>query len=201
MIRMRPVVLSCACQRQASGSVCPFWPHIAVSLLRFPCRLSREGQPIRTRRRESLGFELVSTFREHAQTSSALMSHTPLCHTPLCVTPPPSCPKKPRLRRYVVAAGLRCHLDDACIHNPCHGCDTSPVDGRRVCDCPPGFTGINCDQDVNECQESTCCVHRSRSYGSLRFCTEAPCASRTDNSDRLRWPLLSQVRIRIYGLF
>ena len=86
---MRPVVLSCACQRQASGSVCPFWPHIAVSLLRFPCRLSREGQPIRTRRRESLGFELVSTFREHAQTSSALMSHTPLCHTPLCVTPPP----------------------------------------------------------------------------------------------------------------
>ena len=50
--------------------------------------------------------------------------------------------------------GLRCHLDDACQIEPCHGCDTSPVDGRRVCDCPPGKTGINCDTDVSECQES-----------------------------------------------
>ncbi len=37
---------------------------------------------------------------------------------------------------------------------PCHGCETSPVDGRRVCECPPGKTGFNCDQDVNECLES-----------------------------------------------
>ena len=51
-------------------------------------------------------------------------------------------------------SGLRCHLDDACLTDPCHGCDTSPVDGRRVCDCPPGKTGINCDVDVNECLES-----------------------------------------------
>ena len=59
--------------------------------------------------------------------------------------------------------GLRCHLDDACQIEPCHGCDTSPVDGRRVCDCPPGKTGINCDTDVNECQESKniCFLHHS----------------------------------------
>uniref|UniRef100_A0A8C3TG60 Neurogenic locus notch homolog protein 1 n=1 Tax=Chelydra serpentina TaxID=8475 RepID=A0A8C3TG60_CHESE len=40
--------------------------------------------------------------------------------------------------------GLLCHLDDACISNPCNegsNCDTNPVNGKAICTCPSGYTG------------------------------------------------------------
>ncbi|CAB1319564.1 unnamed protein product [Coregonus sp. 'balchen'] len=50
--------------------------------------------------------------------------------------------------------GLLCHLDDACISNPCQkgsNCDTNPVNGKAICTCPLGYFGAACDQDVDEC--------------------------------------------------
>uniref|UniRef100_A0A8C9T1I3 Neurogenic locus notch homolog protein 1 n=1 Tax=Scleropages formosus TaxID=113540 RepID=A0A8C9T1I3_SCLFO len=50
--------------------------------------------------------------------------------------------------------GLLCHLDDACISNPCQrgsNCDTNPVNGKAICTCPLGYFGSACDQDVDEC--------------------------------------------------
>uniref|UniRef100_A0AAR2IKU9 Neurogenic locus notch homolog protein 1 n=1 Tax=Pygocentrus nattereri TaxID=42514 RepID=A0AAR2IKU9_PYGNA len=50
--------------------------------------------------------------------------------------------------------GLLCHLNDACISNPCQkgsNCDTNPVNGKAICTCPPGYLGSACDQDIDEC--------------------------------------------------
>ncbi|XP_072925215.1 neurogenic locus notch homolog protein 3 isoform X3 [Hemitrygon akajei] len=50
--------------------------------------------------------------------------------------------------------GLLCHLEDACVSNPCHEgaiCDTNPVNGEAICTCPSGFSGPACNQDVDEC--------------------------------------------------
>ncbi len=38
--------------------------------------------------------------------------------------------------------------------DPCYQCSTDFVTGRRICNCPPGMNGINCDQDIDECTES-----------------------------------------------
>uniref|UniRef100_A0A9J7ZWX9 Neurogenic locus notch homolog protein 1 n=1 Tax=Cyprinus carpio carpio TaxID=630221 RepID=A0A9J7ZWX9_CYPCA len=53
--------------------------------------------------------------------------------------------------------GLLCHLDDACISNPCQkgsNCDTNPVSGKAICTCPPGYTGSACNQDIDECSKN-----------------------------------------------
>ncbi|XP_026574955.1 neurogenic locus notch homolog protein 1 [Pseudonaja textilis] len=50
--------------------------------------------------------------------------------------------------------GLLCHLEDACISNPCNegsNCDTNPVTGRAICTCPTGYMGPACNKDVDEC--------------------------------------------------
>lgn len=50
--------------------------------------------------------------------------------------------------------GLLCHLDDACISNPCHKgalCDTNPLNGQYICTCPQGYKGADCTEDVDEC--------------------------------------------------
>uniref|UniRef100_A0A672MX80 Neurogenic locus notch homolog protein 2-like n=1 Tax=Sinocyclocheilus grahami TaxID=75366 RepID=A0A672MX80_SINGR len=50
--------------------------------------------------------------------------------------------------------GLLCHLDDACVSNPCNEgavCDTNPLNGRAICTCPAGFVGGACNQDMDEC--------------------------------------------------
>uniref|UniRef100_A0A6Q2YX71 Neurogenic locus notch homolog protein 1 n=1 Tax=Esox lucius TaxID=8010 RepID=A0A6Q2YX71_ESOLU len=50
--------------------------------------------------------------------------------------------------------GLLCHLNDACISNPCQkgsNCDNNPVTGNAICTCPLGYFGAACDQDVDEC--------------------------------------------------
>ena len=51
--------------------------------------------------------------------------------------------------------GLLCHLEDACISNPCHRtaeCHTSVETGNYECTCAEGFTGTNCSVDINECR-------------------------------------------------
>uniref|UniRef100_A0AAQ4QQ20 Neurogenic locus notch homolog protein 1 n=1 Tax=Gasterosteus aculeatus aculeatus TaxID=481459 RepID=A0AAQ4QQ20_GASAC len=60
-------------------------------------------------------------------------------------------------------AGLLCHLDDACISNPCQkgsNCDTNPVNGKAICTCPPGYTGSACNLDIDECANP--CEHGGR---------------------------------------
>lgn len=57
-------------------------------------------------------------------------------------------------RHVFVWTGLLCHLDDACISNPCQkgsNCDTNPVNGKAICTCPPGYTGSACNLDIDEC--------------------------------------------------
>lgn len=55
-----------------------------------------------------------------------------------------------------MSAGLLCHLDDACTSNPCHAdaiCDTSPINGSYACSCASGYKGIDCSEDINECEQ------------------------------------------------
>lgn len=50
--------------------------------------------------------------------------------------------------------GLRCHLNDSCISDPCKNgaqCSPAPVDGGYECECRSGWQGDNCDEDVDEC--------------------------------------------------
>uniref|UniRef100_A0A8C7XTQ6 Neurogenic locus notch homolog protein 1 n=1 Tax=Oryzias sinensis TaxID=183150 RepID=A0A8C7XTQ6_9TELE len=57
--------------------------------------------------------------------------------------------------------GLLCHLDDACISNPCQkgsNCDTNPVNGKAICTCPPGYTGSACNLDIDECALGFHCI-------------------------------------------
>lgn len=61
--------------------------------------------------------------------------------------------------------GLLCHLNDACISNPCNegsNCDTNPVNGKAICTCPSGYTGPACSQDVDECALGRCTGSRNR---------------------------------------
>lgn len=60
------------------------------------------------------------------------------------------------------AAGLLCHLDDACTSNPCHAdaiCDTSPINGSYTCSCASGYKGVDCSEDINECEQGSPCEH------------------------------------------
>ncbi|KAG8517651.1 Neurogenic locus notch protein 2, partial [Galemys pyrenaicus] len=64
-------------------------------------------------------------------------------------------------------AGLLCHLDDACISNPCHKgalCDTNPLNGQYICTCPQGYRGADCTEDVDECAmaNSNPCEHAGK---------------------------------------
>ncbi|CAG08131.1 unnamed protein product, partial [Tetraodon nigroviridis] len=62
--------------------------------------------------------------------------------------------------------GLLCHLDNACINNPCQkgsNCDINPVTGNYSCICPPGYIGASCDQDFDECSlGSNPCEHAGK---------------------------------------
>ncbi|XP_023392229.1 neurogenic locus notch homolog protein 1 [Pteropus vampyrus] len=67
--------------------------------------------------------------------------------------------------------GLLCHLNDACISNPCNegsNCDTNPVNGKAICTCPSGYTGPACSQDVDECSlGANPCEHKGRCINTL----------------------------------
>ncbi|EFN74104.1 Neurogenic locus Notch protein [Camponotus floridanus] len=54
--------------------------------------------------------------------------------------------------------GLLCHLDDACTSNPCHEgaiCDTSPINGSFTCSCATGYKGLDCSEDIDECEQGS----------------------------------------------
>lgn len=59
-------------------------------------------------------------------------------------------------KRNLLVSGLLCHLDDACTSNPCHEgaiCDTSPVNGSFACSCATGYKGVDCSEDIDECEQ------------------------------------------------
>ncbi|XP_042584875.1 neurogenic locus notch homolog protein 1 isoform X1 [Cyprinus carpio] len=50
--------------------------------------------------------------------------------------------------------GLLCHIDDACTSNPCKmgaQCYTNPINGKFNCNCPSGYKGSKCAEDIDEC--------------------------------------------------
>lgn len=52
--------------------------------------------------------------------------------------------------------GLLCHLNDACVSNPCShdaDCDPNPITGAEICTCPSGYTGPSCKIDIDECSK------------------------------------------------
>ncbi|KAL2718628.1 NOTCH protein, partial [Vespula squamosa] len=66
------------------------------------------------------------------------------------------------LRISEALAGLLCHLDDACTSNPCHegaNCDTSPINGSFTCSCATGYKGVDCSEDIDECEQGSPCEH------------------------------------------
>lgn len=74
---------------------------------------------------------------------------------------------------FVYIAGLQCEREDSCLSGPCaHGgaCVTLPS-GRFSCSCPPGYTGLRCLNDTNECaatpsicQNEGQCINTPGSY-------------------------------------
>uniref|UniRef100_A0A9J7Y6S2 EGF-like domain-containing protein n=1 Tax=Cyprinus carpio carpio TaxID=630221 RepID=A0A9J7Y6S2_CYPCA len=50
--------------------------------------------------------------------------------------------------------GLLCHIDDACTSNPCKmgaHCYMNPINGKVICNCPSGYKGGTCAEDIDEC--------------------------------------------------
>lgn len=67
------------------------------------------------------------------------------------------CPQHP-----VYYMGKNCDdLYDACILAPCTNCTSTPGTAEFICHCPDGFTGLNCTEDVDECQSNPCKGPRS----------------------------------------
>ncbi|XP_036451623.1 neurogenic locus notch homolog protein 2-like isoform X2 [Colossoma macropomum] len=82
--------------------------------------------------------------------------------------------------------GLLCHLDDACIRNPCgegQKCETNPVNGRAMCFAPANsgkqlwINRGNCSDNL--CQKGSQCLDRGDHYTCRcppqwtgRFCEE-----------------------------
>ncbi|XP_038559419.1 protein crumbs homolog 1-like [Micropterus salmoides] len=76
------------------------------------------------------------------------------------------CPKGP-----VWYMGKNCdELYDACLMAPCTNCTSKPGTDEFTCHCPDGFAGLDCTQDVDECQSNPCkgiqshCVNRVSHY-------------------------------------
>lgn len=67
------------------------------------------------------------------------------------------CPQSP-----VWYMGKHCDdLYDACIRAPCANCTGTLGTGQFTCHCPDGLTGLNCTQDVDECESNPCKAPRS----------------------------------------
>ncbi|RVE65547.1 hypothetical protein OJAV_G00117580 [Oryzias javanicus] len=73
--------------------------------------------------------------------------------------------------------GKNCdELYDACTFAPCLDCISTPGEKEYQCICPEGLTGVNCTEDVDECQSSPCseppslCVDQLNGY----FCRCPP---------------------------
>lgn len=61
----------------------------------------------------------------------------------------------------VVNSTVLGRLADPCMIRPCeHGAKCTPLpNGNYTCDCPLGFVGQDCDEDVNECKQAGICNH------------------------------------------
>lgn len=63
--------------------------------------------------------------------------------------------------------GQRCTIDiDECVSKPCmnHGlCHNTQ--GSYMCECPPGFSGMDCEEDIDDCLASE---YTSQFLGPLR---------------------------------
>lgn len=61
---------------------------------------------------------------------------------------------------YPFFIGQRCTVDvDECVSKPCMNngiCHNTQ--GSYMCECPPGFSGMDCEEDINDClaSEYTC---------------------------------------------
>lgn len=76
----------------------------------------------------------------------------------------------------MLLTGLLCHLDDACISNPCRGgskCDTNPITGMFNCNCPSGYTGSTCNIDRDECSIGELYFTKSETHVKLQLCTRS----------------------------
>ncbi|XP_019617020.1 PREDICTED: IgGFc-binding protein-like isoform X1 [Branchiostoma belcheri] len=59
-----------------------------------------------------------------------------------------------------VGNGSYCEFVDACESSPCHnGACTNDNSGGYLCTCAAGWTGTNCDEDVNECLQVSHSCH------------------------------------------
>lgn len=63
---------------------------------------------------------------------------------------------------FSVLSGLKCNYVDSCLSQPCGKnakCNVNAF-GNYTCVCNSGHTGVNCDQDINECiPDNGPCVH------------------------------------------
>lgn len=47
-------------------------------------------------------------------------------------------------------------MEDPCLSNPCRVgsvCEPDTSSGKYTCECPKGYTGEDCSDDVNECDQ------------------------------------------------
>lgn len=69
-------------------------------------------------------------------------------------------------------AGLRCEFPNPCLVKPCKNggqCFLNNL-GTRDCRCPRGFTGEDCEIDINECEigERSPCEHNGTCINEVR---------------------------------
>ncbi|KAM4615128.1 protein crumbs homolog 2a [Polymixia lowei] len=76
-------------------------------------------------------------------------------------------------RNGVLFMGKDCHeLYDACYFATCEECISTPGTTGYHCICPDGLTGVNCTEDINECDSNPCFEPRSECIDQLNgyFC-------------------------------
>ncbi|WAQ98693.1 FAT4-like protein, partial [Mya arenaria] len=60
------------------------------------------------------------------------------------------------------------HIDECITLAPCHNGGTCEnLDGFYSCNCPQGWSGQNCSQDINECSSSNFCENRGLCYNLI----------------------------------